>query len=188
MLTANFSQDSVAVMQKHAERCMDILEAKLDQDMFDIEDAIHQCMIDANKGLPQSPKTTYSGTWLILQSWSWEAREAANFMGTANMIEPWPSEFAQAFLHKFELGFFTCSMYNLGFTRLVKPYLQPEMIYNLTPYKRRQEDLIHAVKDFIKQVQGNSIAAFPFPSFSCRWSNSRRKEGPTRVLQVIFTR
>nr|ALD15911.1 cytochrome P450 [Dendroctonus armandi] len=116
MLTANFSQDSVAVMQKHAERCMDILEAKLDQDMFDIEDAIHQCMIDANKEL-------------ILGS-----TRSSQLHGY--------SKYDRALTN----------MYNLGFTRLVKPYLQPEMIYNLTPYKRRQEDLIHAVKDFIKQV------------------------------------
>ncbi|CAG9768804.1 unnamed protein product, partial [Ceutorhynchus assimilis] len=41
-------------------------------------------------------------------------------------------------------------VYNFGFSRMAKPYLQPDIIYNLTPYKRRQDELQNILKNEVK--------------------------------------
>ncbi|XP_050308845.1 cytochrome P450 4C1-like isoform X2 [Anthonomus grandis grandis] len=52
------------------------------------------------------------------------------------------SEFDQAML----------DVYNFGFSRIVKPYLQPNVIFNLTPYKKEQDRLQSILKTAIKRM------------------------------------
>ncbi|KAJ8954769.1 hypothetical protein NQ318_014876 [Aromia moschata] len=42
-------------------------------------------------------------------------------------------------------------MYNLGFNRMAKPWLHPDIIYNILPDKKRHDDIVLHLNSFIKQ-------------------------------------
>lgn len=47
-------------------------------------------------------------------------------------------------------------MYGVGFTRLTRPWLHPDILYNLTSIKKREDRIIKIIRNFISSIVTDS--------------------------------